>query len=743
MSKMSRITFAVTVLMVSVSLTVFAQAIPVVASSGNGNAGNLAAFQAALERVRSTYTGSERAVKQLAEKLESLRVQPIECISENHAPQTLHYVGRLPEVAHTTTFNLSSAEDDMQALGVYVPASDENAKQSVEPVIVLAQAEVAPGSTEATKPVEKKDTPPVNITATDPGTDIPADKATEALAPPVKRTKDTSKAGLPNVTRMNAVSNGSNTAEGKAALLASAKKTAPVETFQGDPMDQIVSLDFREMELANVVQLLAQKAGINVIAGTDLKGVVTSNIRNVTLRRAIDTVLRQNGLGMVEEEGIYRIVPYQEAIATKRKSVMVHLENAKASDIKKTLDEVNKGSVDEIVPSISTNEATNVLIVSGSEKNVVEMQKLAKELDIAKPVTPTVTEAIRLNNAETKDFETVVKGMLTPQIGKVSVEERSRTLVVTDAPVVIEQVRSLVKQMDVPVKQVCIDAMIVDATLANNADTGVNWVARAVQHTNVNHPSEKTGSLSDLGLEQGINTLTNPVNNLTFGILTNNIDISGAIASQIADNKAKLLANPVVVTIENKEANIDISKEIPYSEYRQSTTGPSMATTAFKNVGIILKVKPSVSADDHVISDIDLKKSAAPTDYNDIPVEEKRQATTTLRTKSGETIFIGGLRSNDASNTTGKTPVLGDIPVVNTLFKYSSTNHSTTELLLFLTCTILPSEKIELSPELKAASEEIDTTSKIPDGAKMMKDSILHPNRKTENPEWKWRRPAK
>ena len=723
MSKMSRIAFAGAVLLASLTLTVYAQAVPVAASGGEGNAGKLAAFQAALDRVRSACTGSDLAVMRLGEKLHKLRAQSADMMSVTPTSVLPRFSGRLPEVSHTTEFQLPSVSDETQSLGAYTPEFVVKPVDNSIPV-QLAQAEPA-------APAPAAETPAA----------APATTETEQLPPPGKRAKDTSKAGLPTVTRMSQ-STKDAAVTGKGSVATVVKTTTITETIVGDPMNQIVSLDFREMELANVVQLLAQKAGINVIAGTDLKGVVTSNIRNVTLRRAMDTVLRQNGLGMVEEEGIYRIVPYQEALATKRKSLLVKLESAKASDIKKTLDEVNKGSVDEIVPSISTNESTNVLIISGSEKNVAEMEKLAKLLDVAKPMTPTVTEAIRLNNAETKDFEMVVKGMLTPEIGKVNVEERSRTLVVTDVPVVLEQVRMLVKEMDIPVKQVCIDAMIVDATLANNADTGVDWVTRAVQHKNLAHPSQTVGSLKDLGFEQGINTLVNPVNNLTFGILTNNIDIKGAIASQVNDNNAKLLANPVVVTVANKKATMDISKEIPYSEYRQSTTGPSMTSTAFKNVGIVLTVTPNVSADNYVISDIDVKKSDAPTNFNNIPVEEKRQTQTTLRTKNGETIFIGGLRSSGTSNTTGKTPILGDIPVMNVLFKHSSITHSTTELLVFLTGTVLPADGSELSPELKAASEEIETTSRIPAGSKMMKDSILHPKRQTEDRNWKWRRSA-
>ncbi|MCX5758110.1 MAG: AMIN domain-containing protein, partial [Candidatus Hydrogenedentes bacterium] len=221
-----------------------------------------------------------------------------------------------------------------------------------------------------------------------------------------------------------------------------AKTVAPVEEpppFVGDPMEQIVSIDLREMDLTNVVALLAQKAQINVIAGTELKGVVTANLRNITLRKAIDTVLRMNNLGVVQEEGIYRIVSYEEAVASKRKTLMVKLESAKVEDLQKTLQDVIKGTPEDNLISISTDKQTNTLILAGPELRVAELEKLARELDIAKPATPTVTEAIKINNSEPDSLLPLVMAMKSKDIGNAAVDVRSRTLVITDIPVVIEQ----------------------------------------------------------------------------------------------------------------------------------------------------------------------------------------------------------------------------------------------------------------------------------------------------------------
>ena len=517
-------------------------------------------------------------------------------------------------------------------------------------------------------------------------------------------------------------------------------------TSAGSPLDQIVDIDFREMELANVVALLAQKAQINVIAGADLSGTVTANLKNVTLRKAIETVLRMNGLGIVEEEGIYRILPYEEAQAINRVTEVVTLKNANVVDVRKTLDDVLKGSADEAFVSISSNPATNILIIAGPEARVQELKRLAGELDVAKAVTPTATEAIKLNNAEPKDAAEIVKGMLTPQIGKSAIDERSRHIVVTDTPVVLEQVKALLAQVDMPVRQVTIDAMIVDVVLTDESETGVDWIINSVQH--FNRRGQPIGSLDNLGVESdagpgtarpGVITPLPLTGNFTWGILSDDIDFRGVIGAEVRSNNAKLLANPTIVTVENKKAIIDISQEIPYQEVRQSLTGPPMSSTAFKDVGVILEVLPRVTHDDHVISQILAKQSDTKGELNNIPIEDKRQTETTLRTKSGETIFIGGLRRVDKNDGLKKIPVLGDIPVMNLMFRRNAVTRENNELLLFLTCSVLPDEIPALPPALQQAHEEIGTTSRVPNADRALGHLIANPN-ESPDPAWKWRR---
>ncbi|MDX9974147.1 MAG: secretin N-terminal domain-containing protein, partial [FCB group bacterium] len=340
-------------------------------------------------------------------------------------------------------------------------------------------------------------------------------------------------------------------------------------------LNEPVNLDLREMELSNFVALLARKAGINVIAGTELSGTVTASIRNVPLIQAMQMVLRMHDLGVVEEEGVYRIIPYEDAMASERVTQMITLTSGNVEEVKLTLDNILMNAPDGKVISVAANPGTNVLIISGPPKRVDELRATVEALDVAKPVTPTITEAIKLNYALPDEVLTMVQGMLTKEEGKASVDLRGRHIIVTDVPPVIEQVRNLVHDVDTPTKQVSIESMIVDAVLSDAAETGLEWTLNAVQHLNTR--GEVIGSLQQgsVGTSLG-NVGTEALNAglVNFNVLTGDINLKAAIAAEASSRNAKILANPQIVILENEVGNISIVDEYPYQEITQSTQGP-------------------------------------------------------------------------------------------------------------------------------------------------------------------------
>ena len=514
-----------------------------------------------------------------------------------------------------------------------------------------------------------------------------------------------------------------------------------------DPLRQLVNLDFVDMDLSTVVGLLARKAGINVIANENVQGTVTVSLQNIPLGKAIETVLRLSNLGIIEEDGVYRITSYEEAVASRRETKMIPLKNASADEIRQTLNDVITGTAGASLMSIGANETTNIVILSGPSELVREFEQVVYELDVAEQVIPTITQAIKLNYAEPEELIAIVQPLLSPEAGRVSSDLRGRHLIVTDLPVKVEEIQALVLELDLPVKQVNISTMIIDALVSDDAETGVDWVTSLIRRT------DSDGNVvSDLAaLNARSDFTTGPItpgvpginlgSQVIFGILTGDFDITAAIAAEVRSNNAQLLANPTIVTVENKPARIAIAEEIPFQELTQSLTGPPIATTEFKEVGTVLSVTPRVTHDNHILIDIDAKQSDLKGEsVTGVPPEDKREAQTTLRLADGQTAYIGGLRRFDDDLSVRKTPILGDIPVLNLLFRNQSVIKESIELLIFLTCHVLPDEVPDLTPSQKEKFDLLGATGpEDVDGTRALVRNYVHPEDQRD-PFWKWRR---
>lgn len=524
----------------------------------------------------------------------------------------------------------------------------------------------------------------------------------------------------------------------------SAQEERPKRSLGENPLDQLVSLDFRDTDLTHIVTILALRADINIVAGSDLRGSVTANLQQVPLRLAMETVLRMNGLGMVEEDGIYFIVPYEEAASVNRKTTMVTLENAKVEEVKKTLDGMVKGVRDEALISLALNKTTNTIIVSAPKNRVEELVTMIHQMDVAEPVLPTVTKAIALNYCEPDQLEPLVKSMLTKGLGSVASDKRAMHLVVSDQPVVIEQVQDLIKTLDIPTRQVLIETMIVDALLSDDADTGVQWLMNSLHRMSrrqaaLGEDGRAVGNLQELSLATDLEVLQRPGSMLAYSILSDKIDWSGLIQAEVRNRNGRMVSNPVLLTLENEPAEIAISQEVPYIELSQTNLGGSQTNTRFKDIGTLLSVTPRVTHDKTILCKIDAKESLINGQFQGVPIEDKREISSTMRLSDGQTIFIGGLRKSDQETSTRKMPVLGDVPVVNFLFRTNSRKEQINELLVFLTCSVIEKEHLELTPHQQEVLETAPPLVPDVDAWETIMHDTVHPE-ETKQVQMRWRR---
>lgn len=524
--------------------------------------------------------------------------------------------------------------------------------------------------------------------------------------------------------------------------LQSLSDIANLQVTEEDPLQQLVTLDFRGMDISNIVGILAEKAGINIIAGPAVQGAVTFSLRDVTLQQAIESILQSNGLGMIQERGIWRITTYEEAVASRRLRRIVPLLSASAVDIQSTLQEVVSGP-DQALISITANETTNVIILAGPLNLINEYEELIHLLDLAEPKIPTLTETVPLNYADPADLLDIITPRMS-DAGQVSADFRSRQLILTDLPKNIELLKELIAALDKPVKQVGIEAMIVDAILSDNGETGIDWILNMLGRHQTPPPiafqEPRAGDMNNLTLLSNFNPGLLGAQ-LAFATLSGDFDFRAAISAEVRSENALLLASPFIVTVENKPARIAIAEEIPYQELTQATTGPPIATTEFKEVGTILEVTPRVTNDNHILIDLDAKQSDTKGEsVTGVPPEDKREMTTTLLLRDGQTIFIGGLRRFDDEITVRKTPILGDIPILNLLFRSQAVVHENLELMIFLTCNVLGEDVPDLTPRQKRKFDELGGRMGAVHGTKALLDGYRKGKSGGTKPFAKWRR---
>jgi type II secretory pathway component GspD/PulD (secretin) len=533
---------------------------------------------------------------------------------------------------------------------------------------------------------------------------------------------------------------------------------AAVPQWTGDPLMQPITMKFVENPLSTVVGILGEMAGINIIGGSELTGqTVTMTLEDVPLIKAMETILRMNDLGVVEEFGIYRIVPYAEALDENRMQEIVYLKNAQASEIDQTIQAILQKEPNGDLISVAPNDATNTVVVSGPAERIGSILGVIRSLDVAEPTLPLATEVFKLNYAQPQEVMAAIEIILTEKTGEeaageVAMDPRGRHLIVTDYPIVIESVREVIASLDMPVHQVSIDAMIVDVVLNDQAQTGVDWLLDAVNKRSpypgrvitgtldgrTNNRGLVTGTLDDLTAAGQLDPNLDAAGVLTFSTLAGNFDISGVLTAEINNSNAEILANPKLNTLENVEASIDIGQQIPVRQINETDQGGRISGVEFKPTGTLVSVTPRVTSDMHVISMIDVEQSFASGFIEENPIIDTRHTQTTLRSKDSETVLIGGLRRVDDNLDVRKFPVLGDIPVLNVAFRKSDVRKTNTELLVFLTCRVQDMAPI-LSAKEQDHLERMEEHPDIPDAERALYRSYWRPE-EMRDPIMKFRR---
>ncbi|MBR7236413.1 type IV pilus secretin PilQ [Neisseria meningitidis] len=420
------------------------------------------------------------------------------------------------------------------------------------------------------------------------------------------------------------------------------------KTFTG----RKISLDFQDVEIRTILQILAKESGMNIVASDSVNGKMTLSLKDVPWDQALDLVMQARNLDMRQQGNIVNIAPRDELLAKDKAFLQAEKDIA------------NLGAL------YSQNFQLKY-------KNVEEFRSI-----------------LRLDNADTTgNRNTLVSGR-----GSVLIDPATNTLIVTDTRSVIEKFRKLIDELDVPAQQVMIEARIVEAADGFSRDLGVKFGATGKKKLKNDTSAFGWGVNSGFGGDDKWGAETKI--NLPITAAANSISLVRAISSGALNlelsaseslSKTKTLANPRVLTQNRKEAKIESGYEIPFT-VTSIANGGSSTNTELKKAVLGLTVTPNITPDGQIIMTVKINKDSpaqCASGNQTILCISTKNLNTQAMVENGGTLIVGGIYEEDNGNTLTKVPLLGDIPVIGNLFKTRGKKTDRRELLIFITPRIM------------------------------------------------------
>ena len=433
------------------------------------------------------------------------------------------------------------------------------------------------------------------------------------------------------------------------------------KTFTGEKL----SLNFQDIEVRAVLQLLADFTNKNIVVSDTVDGNITVRLKDVPWDQALDIVLESKNLGMRENGNVIWVAPNAELDA-----------------------------------------------------------KDAQEIEVAKrkiELEPLVTEYIPVNFAKATDLATLIKSRtvaegdtshsLLSARGSVSFDDRTNTLLIQDTATQVAEIRDLIKVLDVPVQQVAIESRIVIANDSFGKQLGArfgvtpNWsnsgssgiaggglgATDSYYNSLASNSSGTAGQVKLPGLTDrlSVNLPTSAAaGKFGFSILTSDFLLDLELSALQAESKGEIIATPRVVTSNQTKAVIEQGVEIPYQE--ASSAGNT--STSFKKAVLSLEVTPQITPDEHISMDLKVNQDTVGAVYNNIPSIDTREIQTKVLVENGQTVVLGGVHEENRIKGSTKVPVLGDLPMVGQVFRNTNRSDTKRELLIFVTPKIIDSK---------------------------------------------------
>jgi len=538
------------------------------------------------------------------------------------------------------------------------------------------------GTDGAGRVIVKLSDPHIHVNLHQVGNQVVVDFSDASVAANLTRRYDATDYGTPisgfDVTRVGNGSRIAITASGDYEQLAYQSddqyvvEVAPRRKVANAPEERPVytgerlTLNFQDIETRAVLQLLADASGQNIVVSDSVTGNVTLRLQNVPWDQALDIVLRTKGLDKRRQDNVIIVAPQAELAAREKAEL-------------------------------------------AARKDVQEL-------------APLRSEYLQVNYAKAQDMAGLIKtqtnSLLSPR-GSVAVDDRTNTLLLQDTADRLADVRRLVATLDIPVRQVLIEARIVVVNNdfsrdlgarfgftnnQKNGNTGLVTTTGTAAGTDLAIGSaitnaQGTGSIYPISVPTGsaasnrynVNLpVSNPAGSFALGILGSNFIVDLELSAAQAETQANIISSPRVITANQKEAIIEQGVEIPY----QQSASSGATTIQFKKAVLSLKVKPQITPDNRIILDLDVHKDSVGTvivtsSGVNVPSIDTRSIITQVLVNDGQTVVLGGILETNQRQDETKVPYLGDVPVLGHLFKNTSHKDNKDELMIFITPKIV------------------------------------------------------
>jgi len=426
------------------------------------------------------------------------------------------------------------------------------------------------------------------------------------------------------------------------------KRNAEHFAYSGEKL----SLNFQDIDVRSVLQLIADFTDLNLVASDTVQGNITLRLQNVPWDQALALVLKTKGLDKRQVGNVLLVAPADEIAARERQELESQRQIAELAPLRREVVQVN----------------------------------YAKAADIAR-----LFQSVTSNGASTEDR------------GSIAVDDRTNNIIAYQTQERLDELRRIVAQLDIPVRQVMIEARIVEANVDYDKSLGVNWRGARVGDNNFviggaggdrvgagTDPATALGTFVDLGA-------TGATTGIGIGFITNNTILDLQLSAMEKTGNGEVVSQPKVVTSDKETAKILKGSEVPYQE--ASSSGAT--STSFKEAALSLEVTPQITPDNRIIMEVKVNKDepdfSQASSTGGVPSIRKNEVNAKVLVTDGETIVIGGVFSNTQSKSVDKVPFLGDLPFVGRLFRRDLVQDRKSELLIFITPRIMNNQAIQAS----------------------------------------------